>query len=141
MMPAARPNLTSYEIAQGNVAKLTVVLPAAQALTRVEGEQIRDWQITPGTNGLQLLTVEFIKPVEKSYSLVLYSEQTIDSTPSTVELRPPQPLEQKVQLLRDFRSQFDRGADVRRQSQRVNARVMELQVAPEQMTKADLELQ
>src|ERR1043166_2127484 len=80
-----------YEIAQGNIARLTVALPAAQALTRVEGEQLRDWQITPGTNGQQLLSVEFIKPVEKSYCLTLYSEQTIDATPFTAQLAPPQP--------------------------------------------------
>src|ERR1043166_7341212 len=80
-----------YEIAQGNVARLVVALPAAQALTRVQGEQIRDWQITPGTNGQQLLNVEFIKPVEKSYCLTLYSEQTIDATPFTAQLAPPQP--------------------------------------------------
>jgi Tfp pilus assembly protein PilE len=80
-----------YEIAQGNVAKLIVTLPPAQALTRVEGEQIRDWQITQSANGQQLLNVEFIKPVEKSYELTLFSEQTIDTTPFTGQLAPPQP--------------------------------------------------
>ncbi|HUK81659.1 MAG TPA: hypothetical protein VLZ12_03410 [Verrucomicrobiae bacterium] len=82
-----------YEIAQGNVAKLVVALPPAHALTRVEGEQIRDWQITPGTNGEQLLNVEFTKPAEKSYTLTLFSEQTVEGTPFVAQLAPPQPHE------------------------------------------------
>ena len=41
----------------------------------------------------QLLTVEFIKPVEKQYELTLFSEQTVEATPQTAPLNPPQPLE------------------------------------------------
>src|SRR5437660_1679487 len=82
-----------YEIVQGNLSRFSVVLPANHALTRVEGEQIRDWQVTvaqasslpptrPGTDPaaagigsgseVQILTIELIKPVEKSYHLKLY---------------------------------------------------------------------
>lgn len=81
-----------YDILQGNAPRLTLALPAAQALTRLIGEQIRDWQITSEDNR-QILTVEFIKPVEKNYTLTLYSEQTIETTPATTQLNPPQPLE------------------------------------------------
>ena len=50
-----------YEIVQGNAAQLTLALPAAQALTQLEGEQIRDWHAaTEGDQ--QTLTIEFIKP-------------------------------------------------------------------------------
>ncbi|MFA5191359.1 MAG: hypothetical protein WC740_11570, partial [Verrucomicrobiia bacterium] len=82
----------NYEIVQGNVPKLTVTLPAAQALTRLQGEQVRDWQIkTEG--GRQLLTVEPLKPLEKSYTLTLYSEQPIEAASAAAQLAPPQPQE------------------------------------------------
>ena len=80
-----------YEIVQGNAAQLTLALPASQSLTRLEGEQIRDWHTT--TEGdRQTLTIEFIKPVENSYDLTLYSEQAIDRAAENSALAPPQPL-------------------------------------------------
>jgi prepilin-type processing-associated H-X9-DG protein len=80
-----------YEIVQGNAAQLTLALPAAQSLTRLEGEQVRDWHTT--TDGdRQTLTVEFIKPVENSYVLTLYSEQAVDNATENPALNPPQPL-------------------------------------------------
>lgn len=99
-----------YEILQAAVPRLTIALPSTQALTRLEGDQIRDWRLTPetagpgsGTNvtgetgkaleGRQLLTVEFIKPIEKVYQLNLYSEQPIPAAPLVAGLAPPQPLE------------------------------------------------
>src|SRR5436190_3853298 len=107
-----------YEIVQGNLAKFSVMLPANHALTRVEGPQIRDWEVkvipTPdpsrdgnsaaapgselppvggsaGRSEVQILTVELIKPVEKSYCLKLFSEQAVETTPLTVQLNLPQP--------------------------------------------------
>lgn len=80
-----------YDILQGKLPKLTVALPAAQALTRVAGEQIRDWQLaTEGDR--QLLTIEFVRPLEKAYSLTLFCEQTIAGTPFSDTVAPPQPL-------------------------------------------------
>jgi prepilin-type processing-associated H-X9-DG protein len=80
-----------FEIVQGNAAQLTLALPASQSLTRLEGEQIRDWHTT--TDGdRQTLTVEFIKPVENAYDLALYSEQAVDGTMESSALNPPQPL-------------------------------------------------
>ena len=81
-----------YDILQGNAPRLTLALPASQALTRLVGEQIRDWQIKP-EGDRQILTVEFIKPIEKHYTLTLYSEQTVEATPATAQLNPPQPLD------------------------------------------------
>jgi prepilin-type processing-associated H-X9-DG protein len=81
-----------YEIVQGAAAQLTLALPASQALTRLKGEQIRDWRTT--TEGdRQILTIEFIKPVESAYDLTLYSEQTAEGAASAASLNPPQPLE------------------------------------------------
>ncbi|HXI73389.1 MAG TPA: type II secretion system protein, partial [Verrucomicrobiae bacterium] len=77
-----------YDIVQGSAPQLMLTLPAAQALTKLEGEQIRDWHTT--TEGdQQKLTVEFIKPLEKSYDLVIYSEQAVENThPLTPSLSP-----------------------------------------------------
>ena len=80
-----------YDIVQGNAAQLTLTLPAAQALTKLDGEQIRDWH-TAATGDCQTLTVEFIKPVENSYSLTIYSEQAVESAAESSALNPPQPL-------------------------------------------------
>ena len=81
-----------YEILQAAVPRLTIALPATHALTKIQGEQIRDWQVKPeGSN--QVLTIEFIKPVEKSYAVTLYSEQTVETTPLAATIAPPQPLE------------------------------------------------
>ena len=81
-----------YEILQAAVPRLTIALPTTHALTKIQGEQIRDWQVKPDGQR-QVLTVEFIKPVEKSATLTLFSEQTVESTPLTATLIPPQPLE------------------------------------------------
>ena len=69
-----------YEILQAAVPRLTVALPASHALTRIQGEQIRDWQVKPDGER-QVLTIEFIKPVEKACTVTLFSEQTVETTP------------------------------------------------------------
>jgi competence protein ComGC len=81
-----------YEVIQGKVLKLAIALPANQALTRLVGEQIRDWELKPG-EGAQRLEVQFIKPIEKEFTLTLYSEETVETMPSTASLNPPQPIE------------------------------------------------
>ena len=81
-----------YDIIQGKLPKLTVALPTTHALTRVAGDQIRDWQVS--TEGdRQVLSVEFIRPLEKAYQLTIFSEQTVEGTPFNASLAPPQPLE------------------------------------------------
>jgi hypothetical protein len=92
---AATPAVLKYtttlncEILQGNMPSLTVLLPQTHALTQLKGEQIRDWQVK--TEGVkQVLTVEFIKPIEKSYTLALYSEQALPATAQSVEIMVPQ---------------------------------------------------
>ena len=82
-----------YDVVQGNVAELTIRLPAVQTLTRLEGDSIRDWHTATGGDA-QVLTIEFIKPMEKAGDLTLYSEQTVgpNDTSSGAALNPPQPL-------------------------------------------------
>ncbi len=84
--------VVKYDIVQGSAPKLTVALPTTHALTRVEGDQIRDWQLKAEANR-QLLTVELVKPAEKNYALTLHTEQTVDATPFTTSLTLPQPLD------------------------------------------------
>ncbi|HEY0551107.1 MAG TPA: type II secretion system protein, partial [Verrucomicrobiae bacterium] len=73
-----------------------ISVPTSHALTKLVGEQIRDWQVKPD-GARQLLTVEFIKPVEKNYALTLYSEQTVDNTAASTSLVPPEPIEESLQ--------------------------------------------
>ncbi|TXT50969.1 MAG: hypothetical protein FD140_2031 [Limisphaerales bacterium] len=86
-----------YELLQASVSRLTVGLPPGHTLTRVQGDGIRDWSAAKTAPGLpagwQLLTVDFAKPVEKNYSLTLYTEQPVESTPLAVTLAVPQPLD------------------------------------------------
>jgi type II secretory pathway pseudopilin PulG len=80
-----------YSILQAPVARLAIELPASHALTRIEGEQIRDWQVKT-ENGEQLLVVDFIKAVEKSCLLTLFSEQATEATSTNAQLLVPRPL-------------------------------------------------
>jgi type II secretory pathway pseudopilin PulG len=82
-----------YDVVQGHAKQLTLTLPATQTLTRLEGDQIRDWQ-TATEGDRQVLTVELIKPLENTYDLTLFSEQTINGSDTSVAavLSPPQPL-------------------------------------------------
>ena len=81
-----------YDILQAPVPSLTIALPASHALTRIQGEQIRDWHVKPD-GSRQVLSVDFIKPVEKSSVITLFSEQAVEGTPVVATLVPPQPLE------------------------------------------------
>ncbi len=74
-----------FEILQGAVPRLILALPAAHTLTKLQGEGVRDWRIED-----QTLTIEFIRPVENSYGLTLWSEQPAEAT---VAIALPQPLE------------------------------------------------
>lgn len=82
-----------YDVVQGNAGQLLLTLPAAQALTRLEGDQIRDWH-TATEGDHQVLTIEFIKPLENAYDLTLYTEQAVGSSDASVaaSVNPPQPL-------------------------------------------------
>jgi prepilin-type processing-associated H-X9-DG protein len=80
-----------YDIVQGNTAELTLALPAAQTLTHLDGQQIRDWNLS-ADGDRQILTVEFIKPLENNYDLTLSTEQTIENSDTSSRLDPAQPL-------------------------------------------------
>ena len=81
-----------YAAVQGATRQLTLALPANQALTRLEGDQIRDWHLIPAGD-CQTLAIEFIRPMEASYDLTLYSEQPAEGNAETAALNPPQTLD------------------------------------------------
>ena len=81
-----------YELLQASVPRLRIALPASQSLTKLQGEQIRDWKVE-SDGGQSVLSIEFIKPIEKKYELALFSEQPVGSMPASIQLTAPQPLD------------------------------------------------
>ncbi|HUA67398.1 MAG TPA: hypothetical protein VMA13_02515, partial [Candidatus Saccharimonadales bacterium] len=80
-----------YDIVQGQAAEFAFALPAAQTLTHIQGDQIRDWQLA-AQGDHQMLTVELIKAQENNCTLTLSTEQTVENPNATATLDAPQPL-------------------------------------------------
>ena len=80
----------NFDILQGSIQQLRVTLPGSQALTKLQGEGVRDWNTKPEGDH-QVLTVEFIRPIEKYYALALFSEQSVEASVSKALIQPPQP--------------------------------------------------
>ena len=79
----------TYDVVQGSVPRLVITLPANQTITQISGgTQVRDWQVKPD-GARQTLTIEFIKPLEKSAVIKIFSEQPLDA--ATAALLPPEP--------------------------------------------------
>lgn len=79
-----------YEVLQGSLVRARVALPPGSSLTRLEGDQISDWQVTE-EGATSILNAEFLKPVDRAVELTLISEQAVES-PGTTTLVPVQPL-------------------------------------------------
>ena len=79
----------NFDILQGSIQQLKVTLPGSQSLTKLQGDGVRDWNAKPEGDH-QILTVEFIRPMEKSYALALFSEQSVEGTATKVAIQPPQ---------------------------------------------------
>jgi hypothetical protein len=77
-------------VLQARLSRLRFTLPPDHTLTRLEGEGVRDWQLTPGPE--PMLAVEFIRPIETGTTLTLVTEQIPSSLPARLELAFPQPL-------------------------------------------------
>ena len=77
----------AYDILQGNPTNLTVRLPKEQSITKIEGQNIRDWRVTTVEED-QTLTIDFVQPQPKAYTLAIHSEQAITQT---ANLFPPEP--------------------------------------------------
>lgn len=93
LSPAAIRHTTElrYEVLQSRLAQVRVALPAGHTITRLAGEQVRDWRVGESPDG-SILTVDFIRPVEDATTLTLTTEQPVPALPGRLELRVPQPL-------------------------------------------------
>jgi hypothetical protein len=80
-----------YDVIQGRVAQVKVLLPAGQVLAKVVGDAIRDWQVTEA-GGQSTLTLGFLRPVESATTVILSTEQTVAGLPVVAPLAAPQPL-------------------------------------------------
>jgi len=80
------------DVVQGKLKQIRFGLPAGHSLTRLVGDQIRDWQVTT-ENGAQILAVEFLAPLEKAFTLTLLSEQAVEPSAQPVALAIPLPLD------------------------------------------------
>jgi hypothetical protein len=81
-----------YAVVQGSTTELKLRLPLTQALTHLDGQQIRDWHLAVDDDR-QTLTIELVKPVDTAYDLALYSEEMVAGPDSRMSLlNPPQPL-------------------------------------------------
>ncbi len=79
------------DVLQGRLARLSLLLPAGQTLTRIEGDALRDWQVIEDDDPATL-NVEFLRPVESTATLTVLTEQAVGELPATVEFTIPQPL-------------------------------------------------
>ena len=83
-----------YQITQGELRQARVQLPAGQKLLRVEGKEIRTWEIK-NENGAQILVVDLLKGMPQDWRLTLETEKIMDALPANVAVETPHALEVK----------------------------------------------
>jgi hypothetical protein len=83
-----------YQITQGELRQARVQLPAGQKLLRVEGKEIRMWEIK-NENGRQVLVVDLIKGISPDWRLTMETESVLDALPANVAVGIPHALEVK----------------------------------------------
>jgi hypothetical protein len=83
-----------YQITQGELRQARVSLPAGQKLLRVEGKEIRTWEIQ-NENGRQILVVDLLKGISPSWRLAIETEKVLDALPANVAVETPHALEVK----------------------------------------------
>ncbi len=81
----------TYDILQGKPTNVVLTFPVGQTLTSLKTDMpIRDRRIDVAA-GRQTLTIDFIKPLEKSAQITLLTEQPADANTNSTALLPPQP--------------------------------------------------
>ncbi|HTI70390.1 MAG TPA: hypothetical protein VMF06_10515, partial [Candidatus Limnocylindria bacterium] len=80
-----------FDVIQGRLTRARVALPPEHALTKVSGEVVRDWRVDATPEG-PILTVEFLRSIEKTATLVLLTEVAVPPLPTALVLSVPQPL-------------------------------------------------
>ncbi len=83
-----------YQITQGELRQARVQLPAGQKLLRVEGQEIRTWEIT-NENGAQVLVVDLLKGVPLNWRLTIETETVLDALPANATVETPHALDVK----------------------------------------------
>ena len=83
-----------YQITQGELRQARVRLPAGQKLLRVEGKEIRTWEIK-NENGRQILVVDLLKGIPLNWRLTIETEKVLDALPADVAVETPHALDVK----------------------------------------------
>ncbi|HEX7570688.1 MAG TPA: hypothetical protein VF492_09300, partial [Verrucomicrobiae bacterium] len=83
-----------YQITQGELRQARVQLPAGQKLLRVEGRDIRTWEIKDA-GGLQILIVDLMKGVPLGWRLTVETEKPLDALPASAAVELPHALDVK----------------------------------------------
>src|ERR1035438_8994414 len=83
-----------YQITQGELRQARVQLPAGQKLLRVEGKEIRTWEII-NENGRPVLVVDLMKGISPDWRLTLETEAILDALPANVAVETPHTLDVK----------------------------------------------
>ncbi len=106
-----------YQITQGELRQARIQLPAGQRLLRVEGKDIRTWEVKPGSAAIlaagspeensrhagetpalpggQILVVDLLKGVPSSWKLTVETEKALAALPVSEAVAVPQALEVK----------------------------------------------
>jgi hypothetical protein len=83
-----------YQITQGELRQARVQLPAGQKLLRVEGRDIRTWEIKEA-DGAQILVVDLIKGIPLGWQLTVETEKILDALPASAAVELPHALDVK----------------------------------------------
>ena len=106
-----------YQITQGELRQARVQLPSGQKLLRVEGREIRTWEVIPGSAavsaasspgktaqhagetpalpGEQILVVDLLKGIPLNWRLTIETEKVLDVLPADVAVETPHALDVK----------------------------------------------
>ncbi|HKI70420.1 MAG TPA: hypothetical protein VKA67_12575, partial [Verrucomicrobiae bacterium] len=113
----------SYQITQGELRQARVRLPESQRLLRVEGKEIRAWEINDSASG-QTLVVNLLKGVSSNWRLTVETEKLLDVLPANESVAVPHALDVKRETgLIALRSAEELGLSVESKSglQRIEA--------------------
>ena len=86
--------MVDYEITQGELRQARIELPAGQKLLRVEGRDLRSWEIKR-ENGSQILVVDLVKGIPDKSQLTVETEQPLGALPTSVAVELPHAMDVK----------------------------------------------
>jgi hypothetical protein len=76
----------AYRIMRAPVGEFRITIPSGQEVLGVTGADIREWNVTPGAAGRQMLVVRANEPVKDAYALKLSLESPVAKLPAEVAL-------------------------------------------------------